>query len=746
VRDKEGLAEGGVLKKESRKGKVCLSVAEDSPVRKRYPYEVRRKAVQLHLEEGIGVELVVKELGVPRSSVWAWVRRYKELGEAGLRIGCGGGSGSKVAKPVQEEIVRLKRENPRYGVRRISQMLKRLFCFRASPGTVRRHLKVSGIVAPKVRVRKKPKAPERRFEAATPNQMWQTDITYFPILGKTAYIIGFIDDNSRYITGLGVYRSQTSENVVEVYRLATGEFGVPREMLTDNGRQYASWRGVTKFQQELKRDHIHHIRSSPHHPQTLGKIERFWQSLKDEFLSRARFETFEEARERIAYWVKYYNHKRTHQSLEGMTPADRFFKIQDALRGAIERQVADNVEEMALRGKPVEPFYMVGRVGDRSVVIETDKKRVSVMVDGQEMHGGESMVYEVNRKEKHETGATRDGGAKEEAANAGVQREGKEPGGVLAVERQTECVGADEGVRGGVGSVELMGEARADGNAHGVGSELEAAGRGAVQAAGSAGEADGEDDEAGSGNNIAGGIREKEETHEEDRTRQVRGGGEMPGSTGGMDGKETGIGSMQRDGDRSLAVMPVAGSGALGYIGGLGAEGQAGRDIGAASAGAGQTTAGSESAIDRTAERGEKHWLAAETGQRQGPGSDGGDPCGFLNREVVDGGNGRESGKEAAGYPGSSVRAPECHAGGAGVGCEPQDVLRLAGTRTHRDASGAEGPANRPSAGGCGSGEGIVAGGVAATGTGTGRTGIAAENTGSDSGDVGRIGQGIVAA
>ena len=47
---------------------------------------------------------------------------------------------------------------------------------------------------------------------------------YFPILGKTAYIIGFIDDNSRYITGLGVYRSQTSENVVEVYRLATGEF------------------------------------------------------------------------------------------------------------------------------------------------------------------------------------------------------------------------------------------------------------------------------------------------------------------------------------------------------------------------------------------------------------------------------------------------------------------------------------------------------------------------------------------
>jgi len=362
---------------------------------------------------------------VSDKSVWHWARRYRELGEAGLNGRARGSREARTSQPVKEKITELKRDNPEHGVKRISQMLRRMFGLQASPETVRRHLKKTGIATPKAKVRKKPEAPERRFEASTPNQMWQSDITYYPILGKMAYIIGFIDDNSRYITSLGVYRSHTSENVVEVYRLGVGECGVPREMLTDNGRQYASWRGTTKFQKELKKDHIHHIRSSPHHPQTLGKIERFWQTLKDEFLSRARFETFEEAKERVAYWVKYYNHKRTHQGLEGMTPADRFFGIQKEMKAAIERHVAMNVEELALRGRPVEPFYMVGRVGSKSVVIETDKKRVSVLVDGEEVKSGQSMIYEMKERNGDEADNSGNGGRAEAQAAADVQREGK---------------------------------------------------------------------------------------------------------------------------------------------------------------------------------------------------------------------------------------------------------------------------------------------------------------------------------
>jgi transposase InsO family protein len=65
---------------------------------------------------------------------------------------------------------------------------------------------------------------------------------------------------------------------------------------------------------------------------TLGKMERFWKSILEEFLLRAQFGSFEEARERIRLWVQYYNHQRPHQGIGGLCPADRFFEIHHELK------------------------------------------------------------------------------------------------------------------------------------------------------------------------------------------------------------------------------------------------------------------------------------------------------------------------------------------------------------------------------------------------------------------------------
>ena len=65
---------------------------------------------------------------------------------------------------------------------------------------------------------------------------------------------------------------------------------------------------------------------------TLGKIERFWQRILTEFLQRTQFTSFENAVERTAFWVKYYNYNRPHQGIGGLCPADRFFEIQHALK------------------------------------------------------------------------------------------------------------------------------------------------------------------------------------------------------------------------------------------------------------------------------------------------------------------------------------------------------------------------------------------------------------------------------
>lgn len=394
----------------------------------RYPAELKLRAVKLHVEEGFDLKLVAQEVGASDVSIREWIRRYQEYGRAGLEAPIG--KPRKAAKPklpplVKQEIVAVKKQHPAYGVRRIAHWLRRALFLPASPETVRRTLHQHQML-PKTKPRRMKKNPPkpRFFERTTPNQMWQSDIFCFRLDGRNAYLIGFIDDHSRYMVGLGLFRSQTGENVMEVYRTAVAEYGVPKEMLTDNGRQYATWRGKTRFQQELAKDRIHHIRSTPHHPMTLGKIERFWRTIWQEFLVRAQFDSFESARERVALWVKYYNHKRPHQSLDGLVPADRFFAVQKEVRQAMEKGLQENLLELALRGQPKNPFYMVGRLGAQSVVMKVEKGQLKMVLDGEEDHPVREVVYDME-------------------ANGDEQRgeEHQEPEGTSDVQRATEVPG-----------------------------------------------------------------------------------------------------------------------------------------------------------------------------------------------------------------------------------------------------------------------------------------------------------------
>lgn len=379
----------------------------------RYPFEFKLRAVKLHLEEGYTAKLVADELGIGHSTLSSWVKRYRADGEAGLEYRPPEPNVSRrvqIDPAVKRKAVELKKADSMRGVRRIAHLLRRNHLMKVSPETVRRTLKEEGLVEPpKKKPKRNPQKP-RFFERATPNQLWQTDIFCFRLGGRNAYLIGYIDDYSRYITGLGLYRSQTAEHVLETFRRAIAEYGVPKEMLTDNGRQYTNWRGTTRFEKELKKDRIKHIKSQPHHPMTLGKIERFWKSIYSEFLSRVQFDSFEEAQQRLALWVKYYNYKRPHQGIGGLCPADRFFEIQTELRQVLEKGIEANVLETALRGMPQAPFYMVGRMGEQSVVIRAEKGKVKMLLDGEEAGKEQEIIYHVNehnteeRNEESETG------------------------------------------------------------------------------------------------------------------------------------------------------------------------------------------------------------------------------------------------------------------------------------------------------------------------------------------------------
>jgi len=142
--------------------------------------------------------------------------------------------------PVREKIIEIKKREPLFRVKRIFHLLKRVFFLSASPETERRTLRAeSHTVTPKKKPQHNITCP-RFFERSTPNQLWQADIFTFRLVGRYAYLIRFIDDYSRYVVGLELYQSHTADQVMEAYRRAVGEYGVPKEIESPNGEEI-SW-------------------------------------------------------------------------------------------------------------------------------------------------------------------------------------------------------------------------------------------------------------------------------------------------------------------------------------------------------------------------------------------------------------------------------------------------------------------------------------------------------------------------
>ena len=217
------------MKKAKKKPAKAPGAAGERKKGRVVPVEVRLKAVKLYLEEGLPREMVSQEVGVHKSVLSEWAKRYRQEGEAGLQPRPRTGSApAPASEHLRQKIVEVKQRQPGFGVKRISQWLKRTLFLKASPETVRQTLHQQGLMP---RTKKKPprNPPKPRFfERSTPNQLWQSDIFTFRLGGHNAYLIGFVDDYSRYVVGLGLYRSQTAEHVLEVYRTAVAEYGVPK--------------------------------------------------------------------------------------------------------------------------------------------------------------------------------------------------------------------------------------------------------------------------------------------------------------------------------------------------------------------------------------------------------------------------------------------------------------------------------------------------------------------------------------
>ena len=345
-------------------------------------------------------------VNISRHTLYAWKHRFEQLGPAGLmEQPRGAKAGSRLPELTKRTILMLKQAHPDWGCRRISDMLVRGPALPASPAAVARVLHEAGYEMQEVATHAHA-PPVHSFERAMPNQLWQTDLFTFMLKrqNRRVYLVAFMDDHSRFITGYGLHATQSAALVIEVLRAALAAYGVPGEILTDNGSQYITWRGKSQFSRELEKRGIKQIVARPRRPQTLGKIERFWGSLWRECIESAVFLDLADARQRIGLYIDHYNLQRPHQGIGGLAPADRFFSAAPEVLKTLKERLAANALELARHGVPKKPFYLTGQLDGRPFSVHREGDRVILRQAGQPRE--EIDLVDPARPEKKEENVT----------------------------------------------------------------------------------------------------------------------------------------------------------------------------------------------------------------------------------------------------------------------------------------------------------------------------------------------------
>jgi transposase InsO family protein len=349
---------------------------------RRYTPEERRAALEALVKSGLSYEGFARIWGVSRHTIYIWMKRYREHGPQGLDHPCGDGRPGRkpLAAPVREEILLVQRRFPDFGLRRVRDWLARFRGVKVSAYGVRSAIEAAGIPRAQIPRRVRRREVLRRFERSRPGELWQSDITSMVLArpGKRVQLVVFMDDFSRYVVSWSLDFTMTAAVVGEALLEGASRFGKPLEVLTDQGPQYFAWRGKCGFQKLLDREGIDHVVARTHHPQTLGKCERLWKTVKEQLWDRTRPRDIAEARERLAHFFRHYNHFRPHQGIGGLVPADRFFGAETAARAAIESAMEKNELLLALGERPRTSVFLFGQIGDEQVSLHGERGRLVV--------------------------------------------------------------------------------------------------------------------------------------------------------------------------------------------------------------------------------------------------------------------------------------------------------------------------------------------------------------------------------
>ena len=305
------------------------------------------KAEVIRLVEGsdLSVRRTVTELGVHRSTFYAWYRRYAEAGAAGLvaKQPAARRYWNRIPPAVRGRVVTAALADPERSPRELAWQLTDRTGHFLSESSVYRILKAADLITSPafilLQAADRFAQPTRRS-----NELWQTDVTYLQVVGWGWYYLSTVlDDYSRYILAWTLTTTMQASDVMATLDLARARAGVDQvhvvhrpRLLSDNGPCYVS----QVLGSYLTQHGLTHTRGAPYHPMTQGKIERYHRSMKNVVKLDMYYSPWELERA-IGRFVEHYNYRRLHEALQNVTPADVYEGRQAAIvdrRARIKRK------------------------------------------------------------------------------------------------------------------------------------------------------------------------------------------------------------------------------------------------------------------------------------------------------------------------------------------------------------------------------------------------------------------------
>jgi putative transposase len=293
----------------------------------RYPASEKLEIIRTVETSPLPVRQTLAQIGIAKSTFYAWLDRYAVGGLDALedRKPRPGRVWNRIRDDVRQTIITFALEQPELSPREIATAFTEREQTYVSEASVYRLLRAEGLITSPAFIVMK--AADRFANPTTAiNQLWQTDFTYLKVTGWGWYYLSTVlDDFSRYIVAWKLCPTMAAADVTATLDLALQASGLdavdrrPR-LLSDNGPSYLA----TELADWLAQKGMSHTRGKPYHPMTQGKIERWHLSLKSRILLENYYRPGDLERA-VAAFVEHYNHRRYHESLDNLTPADVYF-------------------------------------------------------------------------------------------------------------------------------------------------------------------------------------------------------------------------------------------------------------------------------------------------------------------------------------------------------------------------------------------------------------------------------------